>query len=80
MPSKSTAQGSIPGRLRKFDFSLGTRCVSFFSVLVCVVYGGGPDIVLTTHSVKSAIVFLFSVLVHSLLLPLQASGTRAFGL
>ena len=35
-------------------------------------------IVLTTHSCRPALVYLSSVLVHRLLLPLQASDTRTF--
>ena len=50
------------------------------SLLSCVVSGGGPDIVLTTHSGRPALVYLSSVLVHRQLLPLQASDPRAFGL
>ena len=46
----------------------------------CVLCGGGPDIVLTTHSGRPAFVYLSSVLVHSLLLPLQASDPKTFGL
>ena len=42
--------------------------------------GWFPDVVLNKHSGRSAIVFLSSVLVQSLLLPLQASQTRTFGL
>ena len=49
-------------------------------VLSCVVSGGGPDIVLTTRSARPALVYLSSVLVHNLLLPLQASDTWAFEL
>ena len=54
--------------------------MSFACVLSCAVSGGGTDIVLTTHSGRSALVYLSSVLVHSQLLPLQASDPRAFGL
>ena len=50
--------GSIPGGVRNFNF--------------CVVFGGGPDIVLTTHSGRPALVYLSSFLVQKLLLPLQA--------
>ena len=41
------------------------------SVFYSVVFGGGSDIVLTTYSGRPALVHLSSVLVHSLLLPLQ---------
>ena len=68
--------GSIPGILISV-LGLG---VSFVCVLSCVVFGGGPDIVLTTHSVRPALVYLSSVLVQGLLVPLQASDPRAFGL
>ena len=63
--------GLIPG---------GVGCVSFVCVLSYVVFGGGPDIVLTTHSGRPALVYLSSVLVQRLLLPLQASDPRAFRL
>ena len=72
--------GSIPGGVRNFNFCPGIGCVSFVCVLSCVVFGGGPDIVLTTHSGRPALVYLSSVLVQRLLLPLQASDPRAFGL
>ena len=52
--------------------------MSFVYVLACVVSGGGPEIVLTTHSGRLTIVFLFSVLVYSLLLLLKTSGPRAY--
>ena len=41
---------------------------------------GGHYIVLTTHSGWPALVYLSSVLVQRMLLPLQASDPRAFGL
>ena len=47
----------------------GTERVSFDCVLPCVVSGGGPNIVLTTHSGRPAFLYMPSVLVHSLLLP-----------
>ena len=52
--------------------------VSF--VFCQVISGEGPDTVLTTHSGRHALVYLSSVLVQRLLLPLQASDPRAFGL
>ena len=64
--------GSIPGGVRILIYTLGLG-VCPFSILSCSVSGGGPDIVLTTHSRRPAVVRLSSVLVHSLLLPLQAS-------
>ena len=72
--------GSIPGGVRNFNSYPGIGCVSFVCVLSCVVFGGGPDIVLTTHSGRPALVYLSSVLVHRQLLPLEASDPRAFGL
>ena len=78
--SQSGGPGSIPGGVRNFNFRPGIGCVSFVCVLSCVVFGGGPDIVLTTHSGRPALVYLSSVLAQRLLLPLQASDPRAFGL
>ena len=72
--------GSIPGEVRNFNFCPGIGSVSFVCVLSCVIFGGGPDIVLTTHSGRSALVYLSTVLVQRLLLPLEASDPRAFGL
>ena len=45
----------------------------------CVVSSGGPGIVLITHSGRPALEYLSSVLVHSLLFPLQVSNPEAFG-
>ena len=42
--------GSILGGCRNFNFCPGIGCVSFVCVLSCVVFGGGPEIVLTTDS------------------------------
>ena len=70
---------SIPGGVRNFNFCLGIGSVSFVCVLSCFVFGGGPDIVLTTLSGRPALVYLSSVLVQKLLLLLQSSDTRAFG-
>ena len=61
--------GSILGGVRNFNFYPGTGCVCPLFVFCPVLYDGGPDIVLTTRSGRSAVVFLSSVLVHSLLLP-----------
>ena len=72
--------GSILGGVRNFNFWPGIGCVSFVWILSCVVSGGDPDIELTTHSGKAALVCLSSVLVQRVLLPLQASYPRAFGL
>ena len=53
-------------------------CVCPFSEFCpCVVSGGIPDFVLTTHSERLALVYLSSVLVHSLFLPPQASDPWA---
>ena len=41
--------GSIPGGVRNFNFCPGIGRVSSVCVLSCVVFGGGPDTVLTTH-------------------------------
>ena len=68
--------GSIPGGVRNFNFCPGFGCVSSVCVLSCVVSGGGPDFVMTTHSGRLALVNLSSVLIHRLLLP----DSRAFGL
>ena len=72
--------GSIPGGVKNFNFCPGIGCVSFVCVLSCVVCGGGPDIVLTSHSGRPALMYLSSVLAQRLLLPLQASDPRAFDL
>ena len=80
LPSNPAPLGSIPSRVRNFNFCPGIGCVSFVCVLSCVVFGGGTDIVLSTHSGRPALVYLSSVLVQRLLLPLQASDPRAFGL
>ena len=71
--------GSIPGGSGILISVLGLG-VSFVCVLSCVVSGGSPNNVLTTHSERPAFVYLSSVLVQRLLLPLEASDPRAFGL
>ena len=56
---------------------LGLDVCSLSVFLSCVVSGDGPDIMLTTHLGRPALVYLFIVLIHSLLLPLQqGSSTR----
>ena len=65
--------GSIRGGVRNFNSCPGIGCVSFACVLSCAVFCGGPDIMLTTHSGRPALVYLSSVLVQRLLLPLKAS-------
>ena len=72
--------GLIPGGVRNFNFCPGIGCVSFICFLSCFVFGGGPVIVLPTHSGRPALVYLSSVLVRRLLLPLQACDPWAFGL
>ena len=63
--------GSIPGGVRNFNFCPAIGYVSIVCVLPCVVFGGGPDIVLTTHSGRPPpLVYLSSVLVQRMLLPL----------
>ena len=69
---------SIPGE--NLNFYPGAGCVSFVCLLPCVVSNGGPDIVLTRNSGMNALVYLYSVMVHSLLLPLQVSDPWTFGL
>ena len=54
--------GSIPGRVRNFNSYPGIGCVSFVCVLSCAVSIRGPDLVLITHSGRSALVYLSSVL------------------
>ena len=49
--------------IRNLDFYAGTGCVSF----LCVVSGGGPEILPTTHSWCPTLGYLYTVLVHSLL-------------
>ena len=78
LPSKPAGSGILI-KLKIEIFYPGTGHVSFVCVLSCVVSGGGHVIVLTTHSGRPALVYLSSVLVHSLLLPLQASDPQAFG-
>ena len=70
--------GLIPGGVRNFNFCPGIGCVSFVCVISCVVFGGSPDIVLTAHAGRPALVYLSSVLVQRMWLPLQAFDPRAF--
>ena len=79
LPSNPSARVRFPADL-KFHLNRGTGCVSFFCVLSCVVSGSGPDISLTKHLGRSTIVFLSSVLIHSLSLPPQAFDPLAIGL
>ena len=58
----------------KCNFCPGIVCV--LCVQYCVVFGGGPDIVLTTHSGRFSLVYLSSPLVSGLLFPIQASDPR----
>ena len=67
--------GYFPGWVRNFNiYSWDWVCV--FCVLSSAVSGGDPDIVLTTHSGRPALMYLSNILVLSLLLPLQASDLR----
>ena len=47
--------GLIPSGVRNFNSYPGTGCVFFVCVLYCAVSGGGPGIVLTTHSGRLAL-------------------------
>ena len=76
--SMTSKLGLILGGARNFNFYPGIGLVSFVCVLPCVVSGGGPDTVFTTHSERPALLYLSNVLVERLLLPLQASDPRAF--
>ena len=58
--------GSVPVVVKDFNLYSGTGCVFFACVLSYVTSGGGPDILVTTDSVRPAFVLLYSVLVHSL--------------
>ena len=60
---------SIPGGVRNFNSYPGIGCVPFVCVLSCDASGGGPGIVLTTHSRRPALVHLSSVPVYKQLLP-----------
>ena len=71
LPSNPAGSGILISVL-----GLGVCPLSVF----CIISGGGPVIVLTTHSEIHALVYLSSVLVNSLLLPLEPSDPRAFGL
>ena len=62
--------GLIPGGFKDFILSPGTGCASF----VC-----GPDILLTTNSRRSVLVYLSSVVVHSLLQPLTKITAVVWG-
>ena len=79
LPSNPATRFRFPAGSGLLIFVLGLG-VCPLCVLSCVVFGGGPDIVPTTHSGRPALVYLSSVLVQRLLLPLQASDPRAFGL
>ena len=77
LPSNPAARVRFPAGSGILISVLGLG-VCPLSVLSCVVFGGGPDIVLSTHSGRPDLVYLSSVLVQRLLLPLQASDPRAF--
>ena len=78
LPSNLVARVRFPAGSGILILILGLGVCPLCSVLCCL--GGGPDIVLTTHSGRPALVYLPSVLVQRLLLPLQASYPRAFEL
>ena len=80
LPANPAARVRFPAGVRNFNFCPGIGSVSFVCDLSSVVFGGGPDIVLTKHSGSPAIVYLSSAVVKRLLLPLQESDPRAFGL
>ena len=63
---KPGGPGSIPGGVRYFNFYPGNGCVYFIRVPSCVVFGGGPDILLISDSGRPAFMYLSSVVVHSL--------------
>ena len=71
LPSKPSAQVQFPAGLEIKSFYPGTGRESFACALSCVVSEGGLVIVLNTYSGRH--VYLSSILVHSLLLHLQAS-------
>ena len=71
---------SVLDRVRNFNLSPRTACVSLICVLSCVVSSEGSDILLTTDSGSPALVFLSSVHIPSLWLPLQSSDLRVFEL
>ena len=63
--------GSVDSRqIKDFNFYPEIGCVSFVCVLSCVVSGGGPDILQTSDSGGPVLVYLYSVLVHILWLPM----------
>ena len=71
LSSNPGARGGFPVESEILNSILGLVC--FLCVLSSVVSGGGPDIVLTTHSGRPVLVYLSSIRVHSLLLALFAS-------
>ena len=79
LPSNLAARVRFPAGSGILISVLGLG-VCVLCVLSCIVFGGGPDNVLTTHSGRPALVYLSSVLVQRLLLPLQASDPRAIDL
>ena len=67
LPSNLAARVRFPAGSGILISVLGLGVCPLCSVLV--VFGGGPDIVLTTYSGRLALVYLSSVLVQRLLLP-----------
>ena len=72
LPSNPVTRVRFSARSDILNSILELVCV--LCVLPCVVFGGGPDILLTTDLGRPAL-----VLVHSLITP-QASDPRACGL
>ena len=68
---------SFLGMVWDFNLCPGTECVPIVCVLSCVVSGDDPDILLPTDSERLALLYLSTVLVHSMWLPLQASDPRS---
>ena len=77
-----TYNPSSPAAWVRFPAGSGIL-IPFLGLSVCPLSVYCPvlsSVVLTTHSERPALVYLSSVLVHSRLLPLQASDSWAFGL
>ena len=78
LPSNLTAQVRFLAGSGILIYILGFGgCI--LCVLSCVVSSGGPDSVLTILSGRPVLMYLSGVLVHSLLLLLQAYDLREFG-
>ena len=77
---QSGGPGSIPGGSGILTSVLGLGVCPFSVFCTVFVSGRGPGIVLATHSGRPALVYLSSILVQRLLLPLQVSDPGEFGL